>query len=217
MKKGIDVSEWQDPSIIKEVMPDFCIIRAGYSHSEDTNVYENIRMCEQYHIPYGLYWYSYAKSPDQAESEAECLLDVASSCTPAVGLWYDIEDPSIPVVDYADLSKAFCERIAKEGYYVGIYASESKLPYLKGCEEFDKWVAYWGDNNGSIPSDKPKVGTLWQFTSKYRGMNLDGDVCHYDDMSFYNVHNSVDKVDKTELPEVVAELKRIVKKLEEML
>lgn len=75
MIKGIDVSSYQGRIDWTRVKPyiDFAIIRCGWGNdveSQDDIYYErNSRICEELHIPYGVYLFSYATTLDEARSE----------------------------------------------------------------------------------------------------------------------------------------------------
>lgn len=65
---GVDISAWQYPVDFAklEKMVNFAIIRAGYGNDYfDPRMGEYIKGCEEYNIPYALYWFVKAgKNPD---------------------------------------------------------------------------------------------------------------------------------------------------------
>ena len=79
LKPGIDVSEhqgvinWQ--SVASEVS--FAILRVGYTgyrnpvQKKDARFDDNAEGCETYGIPYGVYFYAGATTPEQAMQEAQ--------------------------------------------------------------------------------------------------------------------------------------------------
>lgn len=222
MKHGIDVSEFQDPSIIAKVNPDFVLIRAGYSLSEDAAIEAHAAECERLGIPYGFYWYSYAMNGSRAEEEAAKFLDVISGYDPAMGLWLDMEDGdgykekhgfSFSSLAISNICLRFCSLLERSGYYAGIYISESWKCYLTEYvrNRFDLWVAYWGDNSGDPSGEFPSGASLWQYTSNYNGLALDADLCRYDDISFYDLDKEISVEDKIE------NLERRVKRLEDLI
>ena len=80
-KKGIDVSHHQgaiDWGKVKAAGIDFAIIRCGYGddmESQDDRCWEaNIKGCEENGIPYGIYIYSYATTPEMVDSEVRHTL-----------------------------------------------------------------------------------------------------------------------------------------------
>src|SRR5699024_12360059 len=98
VKKGIDVSEhngkidWQK---VKNDGIDFAIIRCGYGQDEekqDDDYWEyNVSECERLGIPYGVYLYSYATSPDRAQGEAEHVLRLLEGHNRSYAVYYDLD------------------------------------------------------------------------------------------------------------------------------
>ena len=77
LSKGIDVSYANgkiDWSVMKNHV-DWVIFRVGYGSNyasqDDAQFENNIKGCEKYGIPYGVYLYSYADTVEKAKSEAE--------------------------------------------------------------------------------------------------------------------------------------------------
>ena len=89
---------------------------------------------------------------------------------------------ALPKEDLIEIVKYYCEEMEKAGYYVGIYASLSRLRSNLDSREldpFDKWVAEWNDRL----TYEGEAG-MWQNTSYdeipgIRG-RVDGDVAFYD-------------------------------------
>lgn len=55
---------------------EFAIIRSSYGHFvEDQQFRRNVKECERYKIPYGLYHYSYVANHAQMKEEAEGFYD----------------------------------------------------------------------------------------------------------------------------------------------
>ena len=75
--KGIDVSYAQgniDWAKVKASGVSFAMIRACYGWDDDSQIDRyfrvNVQGCEAVGMPYGLYHYSYAQTPEDAEKEA---------------------------------------------------------------------------------------------------------------------------------------------------
>ena len=71
-KNGIDVSVHQGEIDWSRVKTDFCIIQAGYgrtSSQKDKYFERNYSGCKSHNIPCGAYWYSYAKTVEDATKE----------------------------------------------------------------------------------------------------------------------------------------------------
>lgn len=193
MKYGIDVSYHNGDIDISGY--DFVIIRAGYDVNEDSRFSGFVAKCKRAGIPFGVYWYSYAVNEDEARAEANRFLEVIAPYANdiKVGCWLDQEDADgyksrhgLSYWSLDSISNAFCEIVEGAGYYTGIYCSKSWLQYVSGtCARYDKWVAAWGSNSGSLENDMSGYGTMHQYTST----PLDKNVC-YVDLSVYDLSGS---------------------------
>lgn len=191
--KGIDVSSYQgiiNWEQVKQSGIDFAIIRCGYGddiRSQDDKYFErNYSECQRLGIPVGAYLYSYADSIEHAKSEAEHTLRLIRNKKFECGIWYDLEDESttgkISNAEIAKITKVYCDRIENEGYTVGIYANKywftTKLT-SNMYNNYMKWVASYGKNNGDVPNDIYKYKgehQIWQYTSKGNVEGINGNV-----------------------------------------
>lgn len=78
----IDVSKWQgdiDWERVRASGIDGAMLRAGYGAGNiDQKFVRNAQECTRLGIPFGVYWFSYAWTPMQAEDEAKyCLGAIA--------------------------------------------------------------------------------------------------------------------------------------------
>ena len=164
-RKLIDVSEhngvidWQK---VKNAGIDGAIIRCGYGSdyaSQDDKQYRrNVAECERLGIPFGVYLYSYAKTPDMARSEAAHVLRLIKGHKLLYPVYYDIEE-DISYYNAKANAIAFGDIIEKAGYWCGIYTWPRWFnTCLKGLERFTKWPCDWGVSRCSIPCD------MWQYT-----------------------------------------------------
>lgn len=207
MIKGIDISKWQGS--IPKFDGDFIIIRAGYSGTEDNKFREHYNNAIKLGKKVGVYWYSYALSTSQAKNEARKCLEVIKGLNISMGVWFDMEDADeykkkngfgFTKLNISSICNAFCEIIENAGYYAGIYSSYYYLKNYISCPKYDKWVAFWGNNDGSMTSDMTTTlrnmgASIWQYTSKLGGANLDGDVLLHNDISIYDVQPDKIKID----------------------
>lgn len=195
MKYGIDVSYWNNYNSINVSDYDFVIIRAGYDMKEDPRFSDYVNDCKRAGVPFGVYWYSYAVNEDEARAEANRFLEVIAPYRNdiKIGCWLDQEDADgyksqhgLSYWSLDSISNAFCEIVEGAGYYTGIYCSKSWLQYVSGtCARYDKWVAAWGSNSGSLENDMSGYGTMHQYTSN----PIDKNVC-YVDISVYDLSGS---------------------------
>lgn len=180
MMNGIDVSkhngsiDWKN---VKAQGIDFAIIRAGYGrfdNQKDERFEEYYRLAKKEGIKLGAYLYSYAKSVAEAEKEAEIFIKWLKGKQFEMPVFYDVEEKSQSLKGkkfVSDIVKAFCQKLERAGYYVGIYASKYWLEnYIDDeCKQkYDVWVAQWTSQN----SYKGQYG-MWQYsaTGKISGVN----------------------------------------------
>ncbi len=184
---GIDISEFNGDVDIAGLkgQVEFVIIRCGYGSdyaSQDDAQYEsNVRKCEAAGIPYGVYLYSYAKNVDMALSEAAHTLRLLRGRQPLYGVWYDVEDSSLPQGEaLIDDCIAYFRAIEEAGYYCGLYSNlnwlETRLNSPR-LDPYDKWVAQWND---VLQYNKPYG--MWQYTNNglLNGRRFDMDRAYKD-------------------------------------
>lgn len=172
-----DVSEHQPNFDFTPYASKYAILRAGVASREDYSFRRHVAECQRLGITIGVYFYSYALNVAQAVEEANRFLSIIDGVDIGLGVWLDMEDAdhykvnngvAITHDNIAPMSKAFCDVIASAGYYTGIYTSLSWLGYLSPeCDDYDKWVAAWGNNDGSHTVDTSAYGTIQQYTSNY--------------------------------------------------
>ena len=173
--RGIDISEHNGNIDLSQYVGEFVIIRIGYWTTPDLKAVRNMDLCDKYNIPYGVYLYDYTTNPNDAVAEAEFTLRMIKGRNIRCGVWFDMEDadgwkrrngltPDDPRI--SQICKKYCETIAKAGYHVGIYASYSWFgTYIKGCEDYDVWVAHWGVNDGNMNINLSNMASIHQYTS----------------------------------------------------
>ena len=191
---GIDISKHNGDINLEPYRGQFVIIRAGYGNfTKDEKFARNVIECKRLGIPFGVYLYSYALNAEEAKAEAHALLKVLEPIKNEikVGVWFDMEDADgykkkhgfkFTHENISAICYAFAKTIEDAGYYSGIYTSSSWLQYIKPeCDRFDKWVASWGTNDGTLQNDTSKFGTLHQYTSKPIDKNIMyADISRYD-------------------------------------
>lgn len=189
---GIDVSFWQgdiDWETVAASGIDYAIIRAGYGNKNsqaDTRFIENVKGAHEAGVDCGVYWYSYAKSPEDAVLEAKACCEVIKDYKFEYPIYFNIEDPifnSKSVKELTEITEAFCSYIEEQGYYVGIASYSSFLNTRLDPSVFvkyDVWVAHYGV---SKPDYYGKFG-MWQFTGsgQVNGVStaVDRDYSYYD-------------------------------------
>ena len=186
---GVDLSTFNMVNnydlICKEY--DFAILRAGGSDNGNppTGFYTDRRYEERYAeftkrgLPLGAYWVVGHRFTTEADgvinAKKFCQLLRGKKFTMPVFLDYEVPTPAMRH-DGTTAAIAFCKQMEKQGYYVGIYASDisgfkDRLE-LDRLGAFDKWVARYG---GSAPKYVPTYG-IWQYTSSGHVEGITGNV-----------------------------------------
>lgn len=215
VKYGIDVSEHNGDINWKEVKNagrvDFVMIRAGYGRSAiDRKFHINASMCNSLDIPIGIYWFSYASRPGDAEKEAELCIDTIKQYKITYPVAFDFEDDSVRVAkkngvyvsqEFAsNMAIAFLTRIKQAGYKAILYSNPSYLiQYFdsKVRELFPLWLAQWPAyaNPENRPVSSPEI---WQYSEKGRipgiSTNVDMNASYVD----YLAEESIDVTNPSE-------------------
>lgn len=177
---GIDVSTYQKNIDWKTVAKSkkFAIIRAGYGKSTKDDYWEqNYKNAKAAGVKIGAYWYSYAKSVDDAKQEAKGFLKALEGKQLEWPVYYDIEEKSIFQNNLQnDIARAFCDILQSNKYFCGIYSSASPLTYNFNSDvknRYTIWVAHYGV---SKPSYSGAYG-IWQTGyGKVNGVSGDCDM-----------------------------------------
>ena len=195
--RGVDVSNFQgtiDWNQVKAAGIEFAILKVGPVYGKPDSTFErNATECERLGIPYGVYYYSYARSVADANKEADRTLAWLAGHHPSLPVYYDLEDnyilqdPNFSKDKLAQIAQTFCNRMEAVGFKSGIYANLNWLnnyldsPSLNG---YDHWVAQYNwrcDYAGSY--------SFWQYSSSGNvpGVNGRCDMNYCFNGSFLNV------------------------------
>lgn len=213
---GIDVSEHQGKIDWEKVKADgikYAILRCGFGmdvvSQDDTYFKRNADECTRLGIPFGIYLYSYANTVEKAKSEAEHVLRLIKEYKIGLGVWYDLEDKiqsNLSKDLLSNIINTFCNKIASEGKYVGIYANLSWLnnKIEKSIKEkYPVWVAqYYSKCEYAGKYD------IWQYSSSGKVNGISGKV----DMNYlYNVKliNNTNSTSSTTIQVSTSEKDRI--------
>ena len=190
MTQGIDVSSWNqtvDWAKVKEHGVDFAFIRVGYGweyypDQMDKQFINNIKGAVENGIDFGLYFYSYATSTDEAEKEADYLFRLLDDYAPeyvssmTLPIVYDVEEPCMQNLDKATLSavvETFCTEVQKAGYDAMVYSGKYIFPKMDIESLREMGVTFW---LAQYPKDPdftalPDMGSsaaqpaIWQYAS----------------------------------------------------
>lgn len=212
--KLIDVSVHQGkidwPKVKKHI--DGAIIRCGYGSDfekqDDKRFKENVEACIENDIPFGVYLYSYAKTKDQAKSEAAHVIRLLNPYKDKLSypVYYDLEEAGTEN-GAVERALVFGEIIEAEGYWCGIYANQHWWRnYLKnGLDRYTKWVAKYSKEK---PSGISGTYDIWQYSSEGSVPGIEGDVdmniCYRDFPAA--IKENVTKVTEKEEPKAEEEI-----------
>ena len=191
---GLDVSAWQGESLnfnaIKNAGYSYVILRAGTSKGKDTcfeTYYTNARAAG---LHVGAYYYSYATTVADAQSDANNMLTWIKGKTFEYPIYFDYEDPSqdsLSSTTAKNICLTFCDAMADAGYLAGVYTGYSRstnLPMSEICAKYEIWIARYYDYGyeSLSPTYSSKYG-MYQYTDRnYIGSlgPYDGDVAYKD-------------------------------------
>ena len=185
IRSGIDVSKWQgkiDWAKVKAAGIEFALLRAGYGDTLnypaqiDSTFEYNYSECKRLGIPVGIYWYSYATTPEMARQEARSCLAIIKNKQLDYPVYYDVEEMRIFNTGRTnDIIKAFADTMGSS-WVVGIYMYRSavqaylndytKTHYAMAIAEYGPKLNYTGPYG------------VWQNSSTYRVNGINGNVDH---------------------------------------
>lgn len=188
----VDISEFQQGINFNKMKNDgikAVIIRAGYGReaSQKDSMFEShYHNAKSADMKIGVYWYSYADSVSDAESEAKAFMSVAKGKNFDFPVYYDLEDSSqlhLGKSTLTAIAERFCDTLKKNNYKVGVYANlnwfNNYLDYDKLKSKYSIWLAQYNDR-AELDCD------IWQNSSSGRvnGYNgrLDTNVIYNEDI-----------------------------------
>jgi len=152
---GLDLSYWQGSGVnfanIRNQGYSFVILRIGYSTVKDSCFEEYYANAKAAGLNVGGYLYSYAKTPSAALAEANFCLNAMRGKTFEYPIYFDFEDPSqlsLSAQSCQNICLTFMDRLANNGYLVGLYSGASRmksLPLGTICARYEGWVAHYYD------------------------------------------------------------------------
>lgn len=178
---GIDVSQWQGEINWEQAKAgglDFAMIRAGWGQSGiDTQFERNISECNRLGIPCGIYWFSYAYTPELAAKEALRALEAVKPYRLEYPIAFDYEGDSQSTAKQngvavtkglvSSMARAFCRAVQAAGYYAMVYTNPAYLAQYYDADipkEFDIWLAQW-PSKPDLKARPAQAGGIWQYTS----------------------------------------------------
>lgn len=191
-RTGVDVSTYQKEIDWRAVAADgidFAILRLGYrGYTEgglflDQTFETNLRGALDAGLDVGVYFFSQAITPEEAEAEAAYILNAIEGYEitgPIAFDWEPIAPGNNARTDGLDndvltqCAAAFCEKIRGAGYTPAIYFNQS-LGYLRydlrELTDYDLWLAEY-----DVKPDFYYHFDLWQYTHTGQVAGIEGDV-----------------------------------------
>lgn len=191
-KTGVDVSTYQkeiDWQAVAADGIDFAILRLGYrGYTEgglflDQTFEANLRGALDAGLEVGVYFFSQAITPEEAEAEAAYILNAIEGYEityPVAFDWEPIAPGNGARTDGLDndtltrCAAAFCEKVRGAGLEPAVYFNQS-LGYLRydlrELTEYDLWLAEY-----DVKPDFYYHFDLWQYTHTGRVAGIEGDV-----------------------------------------
>ena len=188
---GIDVSSYQkeiDFDAVKESGVDFVMIRLGYRGYEsgkivyDKYARDNLDKAIEAGLDVGVYFFSQAITPEEAEEEAYFVLEAIEGYEITMPVVYDWESVSDPEARTADMDrktltkccKAFLETIKAADYWPMLYFNRRQAQYhmdISALKEYDYWLAAYTQR-----MKYPYKIKMWQYTNTGTVPGIEGDV-----------------------------------------
>ena len=194
IEKGIDVSKWNGNinwRSVKNSGVDYVIIRAGYGTSTiDPKFKTYIEGAKSVGLKIGVYWFSYATTPNNAAIEAQACLNAISPYKSSVTypVFFDFEYDSVRYAnnngvkvtrDLASrMATSFLNKVESKGYTSGIYTNKDfSSTYFTSdlINSNNMWVAQYSSTN---TFGKPY--SMWQYSEKGSVPGISG----YVDMNY---------------------------------
>jgi len=191
-KTGIDVSTYQkeiDWQAVAADGIDFAILRLGYRGYTEGGLFmdeafsRNLQGASEAGLELGVYFFSQAITPEEAEAEAAYILNAVEGHSLAYPIAFDWE-PVAPGqnartdgLDNDTLTRcaaAFCEKIEGAGYQAAVYFNQS-LGYLRydlrELTDHTLWLAEY-----DTKPDFYYHFDLWQYTHTGQVSGIEGEV-----------------------------------------
>lgn len=189
----IDVSKWQENinwKKVKEAGINYAMLRLGTQKAVDkesvVDAYfeQNIKNAQANGIKVGVYYYSYANDIEDAEEQAEWVIEKLKDYDLDLPVAFDWEcfkyfnDFNISIHDLNEIGRTFLDKVKNAGYDTVNYGSKNYLEALWDIKEHKTWLAHYTSN-----TDYSKDYIMWQFTSSGRIPGINGNV----DVNYYYV------------------------------
>lgn len=169
---------------------EFVMLRCGFrGYSEgglakDEKFDQYAQEAQRVGLKLGVYFFTQAVTVEEAEEEAEYVLDLIKDYDISYPVAFDTEyiddeDARTNTTEISDelrsdICRAFCEKIKENGYYPMIYASENwmrRQMELESLTDYDFWAPQYLEENDFLFDF-----TIWQYTDHGSIPGVRGDV-----------------------------------------
>ena len=186
-RSGIDVSKWQGDIDWAKVKAsgqvEFVLIRAGYGDALkypsqiDQKFERNYKGCKDNGIPVGVYWYSYATTPEMARAEARACIAALKGKRFEYPIYYDVEEMRIFNTGRTnEIIKAFCDEMEAAGFWVGIYIYRAAVQQYLSEYTRTRWALAIAEYANKLHYTG-QCG-IWQNSSTWKVDGISGNVDH---------------------------------------
>lgn len=197
---GVDVSEHQGVGYnfqaLKNAGYSYVILRCGFITRKDYRFEEYYTAAKAAGLHVGAYFYSYAENATEARNEADKCLSYIAGKKFEYPIYFDFEDNCAYGRDAKSICLTFLDRVAAQGYLVGLYGYASWLdedyngwvPTAQICQKYECWIAnypYANYVNNYTQTYKTRYG-MFQYTDGQAsaglaaGAGIDTDICFKD-------------------------------------
>lgn len=180
MVKGIDVSHWQGPAVIPDMVKyhgtKYVMIRAGHGLTKDTKCPFFVGQCEVLGLDYGFYWYYEGASLDSWKKQTELFIETIKDYSPTLPVAIDYEEDI--KLESANQNVLSCGTILEnEGYFVVVYSNKSFFKTLWNRDvkkRFAFWLADYQDNISKEFTDNANI-VIHQTSDSWNRISVDTD------------------------------------------
>lgn len=182
-KIGLDISKWQgnvDYAKIKKQGVEFVMLKLGGQIEIggefiiDPKFYDNIEGAINNDIDVGVYFYSYAKSKEEAIKQADFIVSKLDGYNINMPIVFDWENWNsytkfhISFNTLNNIASSFINRVEELGYKGVLYSSKNYLENIWYSNNYTNWLAYYNDEFNDY-----KDYYMWQMCSngKIDGIN----------------------------------------------
>lgn len=185
-KIGMDVSKWQgtiDFKKAKENGIEFVMIRLGTQNgigkdsSIDPYFKQNIEKAKNEDLPVGIYYYSYAKTKEDAKEQAEWVMEQLKDYNFTLPIafdwecWHLFNQMDLSFYDLNEVANTFLNTITDAGYEGLLYGSKNYMEKIWTYQDYPLWLAHY-TNQTTYQGEK----RLWQVTNRGRVPGISGNV-----------------------------------------